>query len=94
MSREAPRSAAKGREGPRSARREKEVANGGDVWYHTKSILRSGGDAAAALLTGKSRWKGEIMKIKPQLLRRMALGLEVPESVQFTPETANETLDI
>ena len=28
------------------------------------------------------------------LLRRMALGLEVPESVQFTPETANETLDI
>ena len=34
------------------------------------------------------------MKIKPQLLRRMALGLEVPESVQFTPETANETLDI
>ena len=28
------------------------------------------------------------------LLRRMALGLEVPESVQFTPETANNELDI
>ncbi len=28
------------------------------------------------------------------LLRRMALGLEVPESVQFTPETANRDLDI
>ena len=28
------------------------------------------------------------------LLRRMALGLEVPESVQFTPETANRELDI
>ena len=28
------------------------------------------------------------------LLRRMALGLEVPESVQFTPETADNELDI
>ena len=28
------------------------------------------------------------------LLRRMALGLEVPESVQFTPETADRELDI
>ena len=28
------------------------------------------------------------------LLRRMALGLEVPESVRFTPETADRELDI
>ena len=28
------------------------------------------------------------------LLRRMALGLEVPDSVRFTPETADRELDI
>ena len=28
------------------------------------------------------------------MLRRMALGLDVPESVAFTAETANDTLDI
>ena len=28
------------------------------------------------------------------MLRRMALGLDVPESVRFTPETADDELDI